>query len=320
MIFLMKDYVYVISCPLGLVKLGVARNPKQRVQNLQIGSPVPLQLAGHYAMSDRATAETVVAALQQRFRAQRERGHWLRVTALEVRQAIGDREIVALYRSGEAKERAAARCACERAKAETAAALASATAKQRRRLRQQRRRAAARMLAAGMSQAATAEALGITDRTIRNWAKQKSFQSALARARSSAQRQRARVEERAARRRATHEQQNAARGPQLGSEQDPEPEPDPHRRPAAGARQNDYARWLDEQDARRPPSRAELESAADRAAAEAVAAGGGIEAIIEATGLRTRENVLTLIDPAILEHAGRNDTAHAAAAEPDPPG
>jgi hypothetical protein len=26
MIFLMKDYVYVISCPLGLVKLGVASN------------------------------------------------------------------------------------------------------------------------------------------------------------------------------------------------------------------------------------------------------------------------------------------------------
>jgi hypothetical protein len=48
--------------PLGLVKLGVATNPKQRVQNLQIGSPVPLELAGHYAMSDRPTAEAVVAA------------------------------------------------------------------------------------------------------------------------------------------------------------------------------------------------------------------------------------------------------------------
>jgi predicted GIY-YIG superfamily endonuclease len=29
----MKDHVYVISCPLGLVKLGVATNAKQRVQN-----------------------------------------------------------------------------------------------------------------------------------------------------------------------------------------------------------------------------------------------------------------------------------------------
>ena len=55
MIYLMKDYVYVISCPLGLVKLGVASNPKQRVQNLQIGSPVPLELAGQYAISDRAS-------------------------------------------------------------------------------------------------------------------------------------------------------------------------------------------------------------------------------------------------------------------------
>jgi predicted GIY-YIG superfamily endonuclease len=77
-----NHYVYVISCPLGLVKLGVATNPKQRVQNLQIGSPVPLELAWHYAMSDRATAEEVVAALQERFRDRRERGHWFRAARL----------------------------------------------------------------------------------------------------------------------------------------------------------------------------------------------------------------------------------------------
>jgi len=39
------------------------------------------------------------------------------------------------------------------------------------------------MLASGMSQVAVAEALGVTDRTIRNWAKAKSFQNTLARAR-----------------------------------------------------------------------------------------------------------------------------------------
>jgi len=37
--------------------------------------------------------------------------------------------------------------------------------------------------------------------------------------------------------------------------------------------------------------------------------------VIEATGLRTRENVLRLIDPAILEQALQNDAAPAAATE-----
>jgi hypothetical protein len=73
-------------------------------------------------------------------------------------------------------------------------------------------------------------------------------------------------------------------------------------------------------EARHPLSRADLESAADRAAAKTVAAGGGIEAIIKATGLRTHKNVLTLIDPAILEHAQQNDTAQTPTGEPAPPG
>jgi hypothetical protein len=40
-----------------------------------------------------------------------------------------------------------------------------------------------------------------------------------------------------------------------------------------------------------------------------------MQALIEATGLRTRENVLRLIDPAILERARQNDAAPAVAAE-----
>ena len=40
-----------------------------------------------------------------------------------------------------------------------------------------------------------------------------------------------------------------------------------------------------------------------------------MQAVIEATGLRTRENVLRVIDPAILEEARQNDAALAAAAE-----
>ena len=72
--------------------------------------------------------------------------------------------------------------------------------------------------------------------------------------------------------------------------------------------------WLDEHDARVPLTRADLQSESDHAAARAVAAGGGIQAVIEATGLRTLKNVLNLIDPAILDRARQNDAARPPAA------
>ena len=88
---------------------------------------------------------------------------------------------------------------------------------------------------------------------------------------------------------------------------------------AADANLGAYAEWLDERDARVPLIHADLHSRADQAAARAVAAGGGIQAVIEATGLRTRENVLALIDPAILAGAQKNDAAPAPATESSEP-
>jgi hypothetical protein len=76
-----------------------------------------------------------------------------------------------------------------------------------------------------------------------------------------------------------------------------------------------FAVFLDEQDLRRPPSRAELSSPNDRTAAQVVAAGGGIEAVLEITGVRTHGNLLRLINPATLKDAVKNDAA-AAATEP----
>jgi hypothetical protein len=70
----------------------------------------------------------------------------------------------------------------------------------------------------------------------------------------------------------------------------------------------DHEAWLDERDARLPPTRADLHSRSDEIAARVVAAGGGIEAVIEANGLRTRENAAELIDPAILTRAFDNDS------------
>ena len=83
------------------------------------------------------------------------------------------------------------------------------------------------------------------------------------------------------------------------------------RRPLRSA----YAAWLDARDARLPLSRSDLYSQSDDTAARVVAAGGGIEQVLEATGLRTRDNLLRSIDPAILKRALDNDAARAAAVE-----
>lgn len=56
-----------------------------------------------------------------------------------------------------------------------------------------------------------------------------------------------------------------------------------------------------------PRTRTNSPSRGEERAALAVAAGGAMRAVIEATGLRTRENVLALVDPEILERAQEND-------------
>jgi hypothetical protein len=56
-----------------------------------------------------------------------------------------------------------------------------------------------------------------------------------------------------------------------------------------------------------PRTRADFHRGVDKLAAPAVVAGGGMQAVIAATGLRTRKNVLHLIDPEILKRAQEND-------------
>jgi len=83
------------------------------------------------------------------------------------------------------------------------------------------------------------------------------------------------------------------------------------RRPLRSA----YEDWLDARDARPPPSRTDLYSLNDQKAARIVAAGGGIEDLLQTTGLRTHDNLLRSIDPTILKQALDNDTARATATE-----
>jgi Meiotically up-regulated gene 113/Homeodomain-like domain len=176
--FRMSVQLYVLSCPLGLLKLGVAADPKRRLRNLQVGSPLPLTLAAQYPISDRPSAQAVAAALQERFRARRERGDWFRATPAEVARVLGERGLTELYRPDEAGERVAAREAAAAARAEAAALSAG----ERRRRKRALRRSAAELLGGGKTQVAVAEALGISDRTIRNWKQAKSFQNEVERA------------------------------------------------------------------------------------------------------------------------------------------
>jgi hypothetical protein len=70
---------------------------------------------------------------------------------------------------------------------------------------------------------------------------------------------------------------------------------------------SDYAAWLDERDALVPLTRSDLHSQNDDTAARVVAAGGGMQDVIDSTDLRTLENVVRLIDPALLKQAYDND-------------
>ncbi len=74
-------------------------------------------------------------------------------------------------------------------------------------------------------------------------------------------------------------------------------------------RSDPRAARLDERDLRLPLLRADLRSECDRLAERAVAADGGLQTVIEATGLRSRDNAFRLVDPAILVRAFDNDAA-----------
>jgi hypothetical protein len=71
----------------------------------------------------------------------------------------------------------------------------------------------------------------------------------------------------------------------------------------------DYANWLDDHDYARPPTRRETWSTNDEIADKVAAGGGGIAAVVEATGLRTEENLRRPLDPEIVARADLNDAA-----------
>ena len=317
--------LYAIGCRLGLTKIGVAADARERRRALQVGSPVPLELAGCYRYARAPDAYAVAAELRRRLAERHEQGGWYRVTPEEVRQALGTQSARQAPREAAAARRAAlaAEAEAERQRGERA--------RQRRRTRAQNRRqklrAVARLLAAGLTQQAAGRELGVDERTIRRWTKLPGFESELAKARTRQERERARQRahqrraDTAGRRRArqhpARERERAKPAPsaELGREEQPAAE---RKRPPAAARSaREGGRILssadgephsqDEQEAPLLLPRGDLHSGAEHAAARAVLAGGGMQAVIEASGLRSLENVLRLIDPAILARARQND-------------
>jgi hypothetical protein len=83
--------VYVISCELGLTKIGVAVDARERRRALQVGSPVLLELAGCYRFATARAAYAVAADVRRQLGERRERGGWYRVSPQEVGEAIGKR-------------------------------------------------------------------------------------------------------------------------------------------------------------------------------------------------------------------------------------
>lgn len=81
-------------------------------------------------------------------------------------------------------------------------------------------------------------------------------------------------------------------------------------------RSSDQLAWLDLHELPRDVVSTVNYSAHDRKALEVVASGGGVEQVIEATGLRSRENVFRL-DAQIMSCALKNDARRLAANGPD---
>lgn len=78
-------------------------------------------------------------------------------------------------------------------------------------------------------------------------------------------------------------------------------------KPSGGRPRSTYEAWLDQHDAPRGDTSTENYSQNDRKALKVVEAGGGVEQIVDATGLLTAENVYRGVDSQILLRALGND-------------
>lgn len=172
-----QAYVYVVGSAFGLARLAVANDPSKRLRELQLGSPVKLELVLARPYANRLEAEAVVDELDRRFAARRAHGRWYRVTAADVRSALANPATLA----------APANAAAARAAAAEAAEREARLARRRghrprarteneldyqlrcRRERAAKQQQAAKLIGQGTTQTAAAAKVGVTPRTLRNW-------------------------------------------------------------------------------------------------------------------------------------------------------
>jgi hypothetical protein len=177
--------LYAITCALGLTKIGVAADARDRRRALQVGSPIQLQLADRYHFARSQDAYAILADVERQLADQREQGSWFRVTPEQVRRAIGNRSArQAPVAASEARQVAIV------AQAEADKQQAERTVQQRRsraNRRRQQLRALARLLAQNTTHYDAAREFHVSERTIRRWTKLPGFANQLAKARSRQQ-------------------------------------------------------------------------------------------------------------------------------------
>jgi hypothetical protein len=233
--------VYAISCQLGLTKIGVAADARERCRALQVGSPVLLELAGSYHFRSSHDAYAIAAEVKRQLGDRHERGSWYRATPQEVRHAVANRSARQAPReAAEARQTASvAEAQAKRQRAERVRARGRGRAK----VRREKLRALARLLASGSTRRAAARALGVDERTIRRWTKLPGFASELEKARERHERELERAQERERKRRERNawrrfarlnpelwaEARNPDRRPELRPEPKPVPDPEPKR-------------------------------------------------------------------------------------------
>jgi hypothetical protein len=173
--------LYVISCRLDRVKIGVAGDARKRLRELQVGSPVELKLAHIQPYRERRDAVAVAEELYRYFAGRRVHGSWYRLTVAEVREGLSRRatlEAPTHARAAEAAAREGPRRG-ERVRARTEKQ--RAYERRRRQERTRKQKLAARLLGQRMTQEQTALAVGVTSRTLRNWKAAPAFRRELER-------------------------------------------------------------------------------------------------------------------------------------------
>jgi hypothetical protein len=264
-----QAFVYLVAAHgSGLLRIGLARDPGQRLRELQVGSPLPLELAHTSPCPDRPAAEAIVAELGRRFAERRAHGHWYRLGAVDVRSALAHPATLAAparaaaARALAAAEQARRKAALKRRRGRGSRARTEkelAYQRRRRRERPAKQTRAAKLLARGMKQLEAAAAVGVTPRTLRNWMQAPVFERALAheRERLAGRAGSAAPARRPARRRQPEPEQRDQPQPQpeaaaAGSRQPEQPDPAAASLAQIEARRLDsYANFLDSNEARR---------------------------------------------------------------------